>query len=197
MKKTQVAILPLILPLALAALACTVFVGGPAYPQTPVAVSTESIGSFEDQLHAAETAAVESGTLTLTINESQITSLIATKLDEQTDPSTGSGQAPFITEPQIYLRDGQIQIYGKAVQGNLQANVRIILTAELDDNGKPIISVVSADFGPLPGSEGLNSAISKMVDEAFTGAFGPAAIGFRLESLTIADGVMTLTGRIK
>jgi len=197
MKKMRTAILPLILPLALAALACTIFVGGPDYPKTPVPVSTEAVGSLDDQFHAAETAAADSGTLTLTINESQITSLIADKLAEQTDPSTGSGQAPFITDPQVYLRDGQIQIYGKAVQGNLQANVRIILSATLDGNGKPVISVVSADFGPLPVAESLNNAISKMVDEAFTGAIGPAAIGFRLESLTIADGVMTLTGRVK
>ena len=189
MKKTRTAILLLILPLALAVLACTIFVGGPDYPKTPIPVSTEAVGSLDDQFHAAETAAADSGTLTLTINESQVTSLIASKLAEQTDP--------FFTDPQVYLRDGQIQIYGKAVQGNLQANVRIILSATLDDNGKPVISVVSADFGPLPAPEGLNNAISKMVDEAFTGAIGPAAIGFRLESLTIADGVMTLTGRVK
>ena len=197
MKKPQVAILPLILPLALAVLACTIFVGGPDYPKTPIPVSTEAVGSLDDQFHAAETAAADSGTLTLSISESQITSLVANKLNEQTDPSTGSGQAPFINDPQVYLRNGQIQIFGKAVQGNLQANVRIILSATLDANGKPVISVVSADFGPLPAPEGLNNAISKMVDEAFTGAIGPAAIGFRLESLTIADGVMTLTGRVK
>jgi hypothetical protein len=190
MKKIQGAILPLILPLALAALACTIFVGGPSYPETPIAVSTEAVTSLDDLIHAAQTAAADSGTLTLTINESQITSLIANKLGEQTDP--------FITNPQVYLRDGQIQIYGKAVQGNLQANIRVILTATLDDdNSKPIISVVSTDFGPLPAPEGLNNAISKMVDETFTGAFGPAAIGFRLQSITIADGMMTLTGRVK
>ena len=197
MKKTRTAILPLILPLVLAALSCTIFIGGPDYPKTSVPVSTQAAGSLDDQLHAAETTAANSGTLTLSISESQITSLVADKLNEQTDPSTGSGQAPFITDPQVYLRDGQIQIYGKAVQGNLQANVRIILSATLDANGKPVISVVSTDFGPLPAPEGLNNAISKMVDEAFTGAIGPAAIGFRLESLTIADGVMTLTGRVK
>jgi hypothetical protein len=53
------------------------------------------------------------------------------------------------------------------------------------------------DFGPFPAPEGLNSTVSAFVQEAFTGALGPAAIGFRLETVTIADGVMTLTGRIK
>jgi len=185
MTKTQVAILPLIL----ATVACSIFMGGPAYPETPIAVSTEAIGSLQDQIHAAETAAVNSGTLTLTINESQITSLIANKLDGESDS--------LITDPQVYLRDGQIQIYAKAIQGNLQANIRVVLTATLNESGRPVISVVSTDFGPLPVPEELNNAISKMVDEAFAGAIGPVVTGFRLESITIADGIMTLTGRIK
>ena len=189
MKKVPIALLGLILPLALAAFACTIFVGGPDYPATPIPVSTEAVGSLNDEISAAETAAANSGTITLTINETQITSVLAENLDQQTDP--------FITNPQVYLRDGSIQVYGKAVQGNLQANVRIVLNATLDPDGKPLITVTSADFGPLPAPAGLNDAISSLVDEAFTGALGPAAIGFRLESITIADGVMTLTGRVK
>ncbi len=189
MKKVPIALLVLILPLALAAFACTIFVGGPDYPATPIPVSTDAVGSLNDEIATAEAGAASSGTITLTINESQITSILATNLDQQTDP--------FITNPQVYLRDGTIQVYGKAVQGNLQANVRIVLSASVDADGKPAISVTSADFGPLPAPSGLNDAISSLVDEAFTGALGPAATGFRLESISIADGVMTLTGRIK
>jgi hypothetical protein len=43
----------------------------------------------------------------------------------------------------------------------------------------------------------MNAAINAVVAEAFTGSFGPVATGFRLESIVIADGVMTMTGRIK
>jgi uncharacterized protein YpmS len=187
MKKARISILLGILPLA--ALACTLFVGGPAYPETSIAVSTEEVGNLNNQIDAAQTAAAQSGALTLTINESQITSLLAANLAQQTDP--------FITEPQVYLRNGEIQVYGKAVQGNLQANLRVVLSATLDADGRPVISVTSADFGPLPVPESLNSAISSLVAEVFTGAIGPAAIGFRLENITIADGMMTLTGRVK
>ena len=38
----------------------------------------------------------------------------------------------------------------KATQGNLQANVRIVLAVTVDANGQPVINVVSANFGPLP-----------------------------------------------
>jgi len=176
--------------LAFASLACTLFIGGPDYPATSIPVSTEAAQSVDEQLHQAATAAVQSGGgLTVSITESQITSLLAARLAE--DPQ------PFLTEPQVYLRDGQIQIYGKAASGNFQANVRINLTASVDADGRPQLIVSSVDFGPLPAPEGMNSAISALVNEAFTGAFGPAATGFRLESIVIADGVMTLTGRIK
>ena len=63
--------------------------------------------------------------------------------------------------------------------------------------GQPKIEIASADFGPIPAPEGVNSAVSAIIDEVFTGSLGPVAVGFRLESITIADGVMTLTGRIK
>ena len=187
--KTKTVLTQAILPLILAGLACTIFVGGPNYPATPIPVSTEAVGTLNDQINAAETAAADNGTLTLQVNESQITSLLAAKLAEQTDP--------FITEPQVYLRDGTIQVYGKAAQGNLQANIRVVLSVSVDADGKPVIDVTAADFGPLPAPGNLNSVINSLVREAFTGAIGPAAIGFRLESINIADGIMTLTGRTK
>jgi len=189
MKKKKPAILLSILTIALASIACTVFVGGPEYPAAPIPVSTEAIGNLEQQVQAAQTAAVDSGLISLTITETQITSLLAAKLNEQTDP--------FISDPQVTLRDGEIQVYGKATQGNLQANVRIILSASLDAEGKPVINVTSADFGPLPAPDGLTNTFSAFIGQAFTGSIGPAATGMRLESITISDGIMTLSGRIK
>ena len=90
-----------------------------------------------------------------------------------------------------------MQIYGKAIQGQLQANVRIVVEITLDAEGTPVINVASVDFGPLPVPDAMKSALGSMAQEAFTGALGPAAIGFRLETITIADGVLTVTGRTK
>lgn len=189
MKKNHFILLVTLLSLILASLACTINAGGPAYPETRVPISTESAASFEEQVRAAQTAAAQSGALTVSVSESQLTSLLAARLAQD--------ESPLITDPQVYLRDGQIQIYGKASQGPIQVNVRIVIAISVDANGQPVISVVSTDFGPLPAPEELNKTISAMTQEAFTGALGPAAIGFRLESVAIADGVMTLTGRVK
>jgi hypothetical protein len=178
-----------IFALALASLACTIFVGGPDYPAAPIPVSTEAVASLDDQVHAAQTAAAQSGLLTLTVSETQLTSLLAAKLASDPDP--------FLRDPQVYLRNNEIQVFGKARQGNFEANVRIVLAANIDAEGKPVITVTSADFGPFPAPEGLNKSISAVIDEAFTGALGPAAVGLRLESITIADGLLTLSGRVK
>lgn len=189
MKPARLFTLLALLSLTGASLACSVFVGGPDYPASPIPVSTEAIGSLEEQIRAAETAAAENGILALSVTETQVTSLLAEKLAAQPEP--------FMTEPQVFLRNGEIQVYGKVKQGSLEANIRIVLSASISAEGKPVITVNSVDFGPFPAPSGLNNTISAAIDEALTGALGPAVTGLRLETITIADGVMTLAGRVK
>ena len=178
-----------VLPLTFALLACTIFVGGPDYPPGPIPFSTEAAGSFDDQVQEALAAGAETGTLSLQINEEQLTSYLTLKMQES--------ENPLFTEPQVSLRNGQMLVFGRIQRGYFTANTAIILSVGIDETGKPKIEVVSADFGPFPAPEGLNSAISAVIEEIFTGSIGPAAIGLRLDSITIADGVMTLTGRVK
>ena len=176
--------------LLLASMACTIFVGGPEYPTQTIPVSTEEVQSMQTQIEEALAAGAETGIVTLQITESQLTSYIALKMQEKANP-------PF-TEPQVLLRNGQMQIAGKLNRGIFAANMLIAMNVSVDPaTNLPKIEIASADFGPFPAPEGLNAAISTVIDETFTGSLGPVAIGFRLESISIADGVMTLTGRIK
>ena len=183
--------------LLLTSLACTVFVGGPDYSSLPpIPVSAEAAASIQDEIARAVAAAAETGVVTVNLTEPQITSYLAARL--QTDPSLQqSDRKPLITEPQVYLRDGQMQIYGKTQQGMFAANIGIIVNMGVDVNGQPQIEVVSADFGPFPAPEGLKDAITAMVREAYTGSLGPVATGLRIETISIANGVMTVTGRIR
>lgn len=195
MKKKQ----PLLLffaTLILSSLACTVFVGGPDYSdRTPIPVSMDAANSLKDEIKRAFEAGATTGEVTINITETQITSVLALRL--QSDPNLQQDQKPLITDPQVYLRDGQMQIFGKTQQGMFAANIGIIVSVGVDENGKPKIEIVSADFGPLPAPEGLNSAISAMIDEAYTGSVGPVATGLRIQSISIVNGVMTITGRIR
>lgn len=178
-----------LLVLTLASLACTLFVGGPDYPADPVQISPDAAQSLRDQVKQAIESGVLGQPVTFQFNESQLTSYLAARLAQ--DGST------FLSEPKVLLRDGQIQVFGKLKQGAFTANAAVILSAGVDPEGQPKIEVVSADFGPLPAPHALNSLISSFISEAYTGSLGPAATGFRLESITITNGVMTLTGQVK
>lgn len=180
----------LIASLVLASLACSIFAGGPEYPAQTVSVSSEEVLTMREQIEQALIAGAETGFVTLQITESQLTSYLADKMAQQANP-------PF-TDPQIILRNGQMQMYGKITRGWFTANMLITMNVGVDETtGKPKIEIASADFGPFPAPEGINSAMTAIIDEAFTGTLGPVAVGFRLEAISIADGIMTLTGRIK
>jgi hypothetical protein len=175
--------------LAFATLACSVFVGGPDYPATPIPVSTTAAQSLKTQVTQAVATAATSGTITLKITEEQLTSYLTIYLQSQPN-------FPIIN-PQVQLQNGQMKILGKVQQGMFTANISMTMTVGVDQNGQPKITITQEDFGPIPAPQGLNNAASAFVAEALTGSLGPAAIGFRLEGISIADGVMTVTGRIK
>ncbi|MFN8398586.1 MAG: hypothetical protein U0X74_01120 [Anaerolineales bacterium] len=179
-----------IVSLVFASLACSINVGGPDYPAQAIPASSADAQALHDMIQQAMVTGAETGVITLSITESQITGYMAEKLSQQVNP-------PF-TDPQVLLRNGQMQMYGKVTQGWFTANMLITMNVTIDEvTGQPKIQIASADFGPIPAPEGINNAISAIIDEAFTGSFGPVAVGFRLQTITIADGIMTITGRIK
>jgi hypothetical protein len=196
--KIKTIALPLFLvSLVLTSLACTIFVGGPDYSSLPpIPVSSEAAESIKEELRRAIEAGTQTGEITINITEPQITSYLAARM--QSDPSLQqSDKKPLITEPQVYLRDGQMQIYGKTQQGIFAANIGIIVTVGVDADGRPLIDITSADFGPFPAPAGLKNALTAMIEEAYTGSLGPVATGFRIDTIFISGGIMTITGRIR
>lgn len=175
--------------LVLASLACTLFVGGPEYPAEPVPISPDAAQNLSEQVRKAVESGAQGGPVSIQLTESQVTSFLADRLAREADP--------LLSEPKVFLRDGQIQVFGRASSGVFTANVAVILSAGVDPEGRPAIEVVSADFGPLPAPAALNSLVSSLIAEAYTGALGPAASGFRLESINITNGLLTMTGRFK
>lgn len=197
MKLTKYAYQIFLTTLILTSLACTIFVGGPDYSTlAPIPVSAEAVESIKEEMRRAFEAGLETGVVTFNLTEPQITSYLAFRL--QTDPTLQqTDNTPLITNPQVYLRDGQMQIYGKTQQGIFAANIGIIVSVGVDEAGQPKIEIVSADFGPFPAPEGLKDAISAIIREAYTGSLGPVATGLRIDTIVIANGVMTITGRIR
>jgi hypothetical protein len=198
MMRIKTLALPLfLLSLVLTSLACTVFVGGPDYSSLPqIPVSAEAAESIKEELRRAVEAGAQTGVLTINLTEPQVTSYLAARM--QSDPNLQqSDKKPLITDPQVYLQNGQMQIYGRTRQGLFTANIGILVQVSVDADGKPLIEILSADFGPFPAPAGLKNAITAMVQEAYTGSLGPVATGLRIEAISIGGGIMTITGRIR
>ena len=191
LNKKKNAVFFAILSLLLATLACSMSIGGPEdpYPQIGIPVSVQAVENMQAQFKAAFETGVKGENVILTITETQITSYFAMKLGTESDP--------FFTDPQVYLRDGQMQIFGKASQGYFTATTNVIISVGVDEQGQPDIRIVSADFGPLLVPDSLASGLSAIIKEAYTGAIGPVATGFRIEQIGIIDGFMVVSGKVK
>ncbi len=183
------AIIGALLALLVSTLACSIFVGGPTYPQDIIPTPTGAPQTLQEQIQKALVAGATSGVISVQLTEDQLTSYLAQKVAGQSDP--------VITNPKVYLRAGQIQVFGTAQSGVFTANVSITLQASVDSEGQPHFDVTQTDLGPLAAPTGFNEALAASVEEAFTGWLGPVATGFRLQSISVGDGVMTVTGRIK
>ncbi len=181
----------IIIMLLFTTLSCTMSVGGPddPYPETDISVSQQSVESMQAQFKAAIEAGAKGERIILTITETQLTSFFASKLETEKDP--------FFTDPQVYLRDGKMQIFGKVSQGYFVATTKTVLSVGVDEQGQPKIEIISADFGPFPAPESLANFLSSTIQEAYTGAIGPVATGFRVEQIGIAKGYMVIAGKVK
>lgn len=187
MQRKQIVLVVLVT--LLTSLACTIFVGGPDYPEQTIPTTAEDAEALREQIRLALEAGATSGVLSLQITEAQLTSLLAEKLAAQGNP--------LFTEPQVHLREGQMKVYGKGQRGVFLYNISLTMAVSVDEQGQPKVELVEANFGPVPVPEGINEAISTLVAEAYTGSLGPVLTGFRLERIVIADGLMTISGRIK
>ena len=175
--------------LAAASLACQINIGGPQRPGPAIPYSEDLASSLTEEWSTILQSVNESGEVMIIFNEAQLTSFLAQRMN--------SNENEVISDPQVYLRDGSLQIYGSVTQFHLETAVLISIVPVITETGDLSFEIVSADLGPLPLPEGLRSSISSILTEAFTGSIGPLATGIRIQSIAIADGELALVGKLR
>ncbi|MBI3764202.1 MAG: hypothetical protein HY260_20370, partial [Chloroflexi bacterium] len=127
------------------------------------------------------------GSVTITMTQEQLTSLVAIELAKNPD-------AP-VKDPQVILHSGQIVFTGTLDAQSLKGDAEIKMTAAVDENGQPDITIISAKIGPLPIPDSLLPGISKAVSDAlFNQITTQAGTKIKLTSITIDEGTMTVKG---
>lgn len=170
-------------------LACTLNVGGPKLPAEPIPTSEAAAQEILDAWASAAGTANSSGEVRLIITESQLTSLVASRLAENPEAA--------LKDPQVYLRQGQIQIYGTVQQGPLQGSVLLSISPYVQSDGTLGFNLTSADLGPLPAPEAVKESLSALITEAFAGPVGTLATGLRVTTIAIEDGELALVGELR
>jgi hypothetical protein len=170
-----------------AALACTVDIGGPRPPETidPSFDSSEDTRAAWDRALAA---AVETGQLTVLLNEAQLTAFLARR---------GADEGNALQSPLVLLREGAIQVYGVGQQGPLRANIHLTITPILSQDGDLGFELTSAEFGPLPLPGAVRESLSALLTEAVSGPLGTLATGVRITSVAIDGGELAIVGELR
>ena len=176
----------IIFVLAAVSLACNLSIFSPKTPAPPIPVTTESVQSLEETAQNAYNDFQQSGTVKLTITEAQLTSLVAMKLAESGDQT--------ITDPQVYLRDGKIQVFGTVKTDNLEAKAEVIVGVGVDSSGQPDFNIESAKLGPFPLPDNLISQLETRLDLIFQQEIASLAPNTAIDSIQIADGQMVIEG---
>lgn len=179
----------LITAIVLVTLACQVNVGGPAPPGDPIPVSESAAEELTRTWESVLDHAVETGQIMVIITESQMTSFLAFRLAEQ--------ENPVLHDPQVYLQEGKLEIFGTTTQGFVRAHVLVSVVPWVTEDGSIAFAIQSADLGPLPAPEALKESLSALLTEAFTGSVGSLATGIRITSLAIDGGEMAVVGELR
>jgi hypothetical protein len=105
-----------------------------------------------------------------------------------------SDEEPILRHPQVFLREGEIRIYGTASAGVFEAGALLSIQPIISSNGDVEFDITTAEFGPVPAPAALTLVLSELLTEAFTGTLGSMATGIRITSFAIADGQIAIVG---
>lgn len=173
----------IVISLVSAGLACNLPLRSEPKP-TPIPVTGASVEELATEVASAGATAAAGGPIMLEFTEEQLTSAAALELQSQGD--TG------VRDVQVYLRDGVIRITGTANQSGFDLPLSIALSVTIDPQGLPHSQVLEAKIGPLSLPQSVIDQFTAGFDQMLAARLAQEAGGFTIESITIADGKMTI-----
>jgi outer membrane protein TolC len=126
---------------------------------------------------------------TYVLNEAQLNSVIQKALAAQPDLP--------VQNLQISLQEGAGTITGTAQQNGFELPLSVTLGASVDGQGGVIFQVESASVGFLPLPQSMLDQLSNQINQAMRSEIARATGNVFVESISIADGLLTVTGRTR
>lgn len=171
--------------LLLVSLACQLSLGGPEAPtdRTPAAPPAQS-----QDWRSIIANARPGDTLDVTLTEADLTAIVARQVVSLSDIT--------ISEPRVILRNGQMEVYGKADASGISGNFQAVLNVKVE-NGRAGLEVVSANFGSLPVPSSLTERMTAALDDALSDATGAGQSRLYVNRVELFDGYMTINATVQ
>lgn len=183
--RRSVFILTILAVLLLASLACNL----PAIAISRSQTNTNNTPNTEPTLSTeppVSNAPENSTPFTIALTEGQLNAIIQQELGQQTGET--------IRDLQLRLQNGQIHLTGTVTQNGLNLPLNLAIEAGTNGQGGITFHVVSASAGPLPLPQSMRDQIEALLNQNLQPVINQLSNNMYIESITISDGVMNVTG---
>lgn len=174
--------------LVCAAIACNFPLSSPE--PTPIPVSQEQAKALEQQVIQSLTQVAQTGTFSLEITDSQLTSAMAISLTKE-----AANIGVPLENVQVRFTEGKIFLSASTVQGVFKVPVEIVAKVEAV-SCQVQFTVESANAGPLPlPKEQLNSLVPQAQNALFEQITSTLGANVCITSLIVGDGRLAVSGQ--
>jgi uncharacterized protein YpmS len=183
--RRSVFILTILAVLLLASLACNL----PAIAISRSQTNTNNTPNTEPTLSTeppVSNAPENSTPFAIALTEGQLNAIIQQELGQQTGET--------IRDLQLRLQNGQIHLTGAVTQNGLNLPLNLAIEAGTNGQGGITFHVVSASAGPLPLPQSMRDQIEALLNQNLQPVINQLSNNMYIESITISDGVMNVTG---
>jgi len=165
---------------ALTIIACTA-ADSATLPGGPVEISPEAAQRVEAKLVEALTLNPNDQFI-LRFTDEEVTSYLALKLEETTEPP--------ITDPQIRFTKGKMYVSGKLTNiGPVQVRVMIVAAPRVTDD-QLVIDIESVYLGPVPVPNTLLDSLSQTIDKALE----EAQVKLKITQVEVFESEIVIAG---
>ena len=156
-------------------------------PERPGAEIIPSDAAGLEGKNSLENALPQPGSLnTATLTENQITSWLAMEMRNNPDLP--------LKNVQVYLRDGQIQVWGMVEGKENSTSALIVGRINLDANGSPSFEIDSLQIGQQKIPDILLSQVQSWLNELIAKKINEKVPGLQIMNVNISSGLITMSG---
>lgn len=158
--------------------------GAPERPGDEIIISEQS-GMEAESLF--ENSMPQPGSLaSITITEQQMTSWLAMQMQGQSD-------LPF-SSPQVYLRDGKIQVWGIVTGSESTTATLIIGEVKIDSEKRPYFDIETMQIGQQVLPDFVTTQMEAWLNQMLLDGLEKQAPGLELMNVKVTSGLITISG---